>query len=359
MQRRILLLLLVCALLLPLSALADITVTMSFTGDVTLGGENKVQKRADSFTGFYNENGPDYFFANVLPVFQSDDLTVINLEGTLTDSSAQENTGKTYRFRAPTSYVDILTRSSIEYCSLANNHRMDFGDQGYSSTTATLDAAGVAWACMQNVYIYEKESVKIAFFSLHGIHMNTLSDWVKSEIKRLKEEEGVSMVIFSLHCGTEYDPHHTAGQKKMAHHLIDYGADLIIMHHPHVVEGVEVYNNRYIFYSLGNFCFGGNCEVRALETILVQGTFTFSNDGQYLGQQMSIYPCNISGTYPNSNFQPLIVTGAAASEVIQLVQNDTDFDLEPLDEEKGCIIQPYLSKDGGDYGDKAPSSNRH
>ena len=330
-------------LLFPLTALGEKQVTMTFTGDVTLGGEYRLQSQENSFTGYYNANGPDYFFARVLPLFQADDLTVINLEGTLTDSGAQENTGKTYRFRAPTAFTEILTRSSIEHCSLANNHRMDFGEQGYRSTVDALDAAGISWACLQDVYICECQGIKIALISLDSAHVNKLIGWAKEEIHRLKEEEGVSLVICSLHLGKEYRPHHVPAQEKTAHTLINNGADLIIMHHPHVLEGMEVYNGRTIFYSLGNFCFGGNCQVRALETLLVQATFTFSDDGKYLGQQMSLYPCHISGTSPESNFQPTPVEGEAAEQVLQLVQDDTAFQLEPMDEALGCAVQPYLA----------------
>ena len=312
-------------LLLPCAALADKTVTMTFTGDVTLGGEAWAQKRNDSFRVFYENYGTSYFFEKVQSLFATDDLTVVNLEGVISDSTAQEDTKKQYRFRAPTDYVNILTDASIEAVSLANNHTKDFGTQGFRSTRETLESAGIGYFVRNTVYIYEKDGIKIAFFSLYSSNVTTHKAWCISEMKRLKEEEGVNAIVFAFHAGQEYAEHHNSSQKYMATWAIEAGADLVIMHHPHILEGAEIINNRYVFYSLGNFCFGGNVEVRALETMILRAVFTFSDDGEYLGQQMSIYPAHTSGTTPSCNYQPHLVTGTEAAEVIQLIQNDSKF----------------------------------
>lgn len=275
-------------------------------------------------------------------LFQNDDLTVVNLEGVLSDSNRNENKDKTYRFRGPTAFVDILTRSGIEAVNLANNHTQDFGKQGYTATQETLTAAGVGYFGSRSVYIFEKDGIKVAFFGLNSTAFNGNKAWAKEEIARLKQEEGVNAVVFTFHAGQEYGKHRNQAQETYAHYMIDAGADLIIGHHPHVVQGMEIYNNRTICYSLGNFSFGGNKEVRALETVVVDVALTFDDAGNYLGQQLTLYPANISGTYPENNYQPVLVSGDAAQDVMALIQNDTDYELAPYTDEAGCAQQPYL-----------------
>ena len=139
------------------SAAAEKTVTLTFTGDCTIGCTEKTRKDADSFESVAAEKGYDYFFANFREMFEQDDLTVINFEGVLSDQKRQESQSKTYRFRGSTDLVKVLTGSSIEACSLANNHTGDFGTQGEESTKATLEENGIHWFQMYNYYIYEKD----------------------------------------------------------------------------------------------------------------------------------------------------------------------------------------------------------
>lgn len=340
-MRRFLCLLLGCLCLIT-SASAEKTVRMTFTGDVTLGSEELKKNQPTSFVTAATEKGYAYFLELVRPLFEQDDLTVVNLEGPLTDSSAMENKKKTYRFRGPTEYVQILLQGSVEACNLANNHTSDFGTQGYNATLETLEEAGLGFFGKQLTYIFEKDGIRIAFFGLNSTQFNGHRNWARDEIARMKAEEGVNAVVFVFHGGQEYGKHRTQAQETYAHFAIDAGADLVIMHHPHVVQGMEIYNNRTICYSLGNFCFGGNKDVRAMEAMVAGVEMTFSDDGQYLGQQVTLYPANISGTYPANNFQPLFVSDEAAQAVMTLVQNDTDYTLAPFTDEAGCAVQPYL-----------------
>lgn len=329
-------------MLLAAPALADKTVTMTFTGDVTLGGEGYLRERDYSFDTMAENMGYDYFLANVKQLFTEDDLTVVNLEGVLSDSKTGENKKKTYRFRAPTEFVKILTGSSVEAANIANNHTMDFGKQGYAATLETLQGAGMGAFGNETVYIYEKDGVKIAFFGLNTTAFNGKKAWAKEEIARLKSEEGVSAVVFTIHAGQEYGKHRNKLQQDFAHYIINAGADLVIMHHPHVVQGIEIYKGRAICYSLGNFCFGGNKNIRALETVIARVEMTFADDGAFLGQQLTLYPAHISGTEPQSNYQPVLVRGEAAARVMHLIQIDTDFPLEPFSEELGFARQAFI-----------------
>lgn len=341
----VLLVLLAVWLTIP-AAMADKTITMTFTGDVTLGGENYLQGRDYSFSGYAARFGYDYFFRNVAGLFREDDVTVINLEGTLTDSSAQENTGKTYRFRAPRDFVKILTGSSVEACCITNNHVWDFGNQGFRSTHETLDEAQIGYFGVREVYVHEQDGIRIGFLALYSSEYSSNKQWCIDKIAALKAS-GVNAVVFCFHMGTEYSPVHHESQERLANFAVDAGADLVIMHHPHVVQGIDIIKNRTVFYSLGNFCFGGNCKVRALESMLVQAQFVFSDTGAYKGQRFAVYPAHISGTDPESNFQPVLVRGEDAANVLQLIQFDTKFQLPDFDEERGSMLLPFLPAHAG------------
>lgn len=326
-------------------ALADTTVTMTFVGDVTLGGENYLQGRDYSFTGFARANGYEYFLQNVKDLFHNDDVTVINLEGTITNSTGQEDTSKTYRFRADEDLVNVLTVGSVEACNITNNHIADFGNQGQRHTHEVLDAAGIGYFGHNEWYVWEGKGVRIGFLGLYGADIHNGRAWAEKKVASLKKD-GVNAVVVSFHMGSEYSPVHNDSQTWAATKLIEAGADLVVMHHPHVVQGVDIIKDRSVFYSLGNFCFGGNCKVRAMESMVLSAELTFSDQGEYLGQQMTIYPAHISGTYPDNNFQPTLVTGDDALAVMALIQADTAFQLAPYDDETGYVRLPYLPADG-------------
>lgn len=351
----ILLLLTMLAAALP--ARADKTVTVSFTGDVTLGSEEFNAGKENSFHGYAAREGYGYFFRNMKEMFTADDLTLVNLEGVLSDSSWQENTKKVFRFRGPTDFVRILTESGIEACNISNNHIMDFGKQGYESTLATLRDNGLLVCGNEYSFIYEKEGVKIGFLALSNQFFSKFYVQMGETAKRMRQE-GVNAIVCSFHSGVEYAPRRRElDQERYALKAVqEWGADLVIMHHPHVVQGVDRINQRYVFYSLGNFCFGGNMvirgqtnkpSVRSLESMVLQMDLRFSDDGTYLGQSGRIYPCYISSSAekvgdPN-DFQPKFVTGEQALGVIERIQADTRFDLGLLDEDLGYLELPYLA----------------
>lgn len=315
-MRRLAVFLLALLLLLPFPARAEQIILLTFAGDVTLGSEENVRDHEASFDSIAAREGYGYFFEKMLPLFQSDDLTVVNLEGVLSDSARGGNAGKGYRFRGPAAMTQVLQLGSIEAVNLANNHTQDYGKTGFSATVAALDAAGVGSFAQKRVFLWEKGNVKLAFFGLNSSDFYRCRAWFRTEIPRLKSEEGVDAVIFTFHGGYEYRPTHNPRQAEYARTAIDAGADLVIMHHPHVLQGMEVYRSRSIFYSLGNFCFGGNKSVRVNETAAIRAALHFDDEGRYLGQQMTICPAHISGTSPANNFQPCPVTGQAALAVM-------------------------------------------
>lgn len=325
-----------------LPARADKVIRLTFTGDVTLGSEEKKRGLSSSFDAVAAREGYDYFFRQVKPLFEQDDLTVVNLEGVLSDSSKNENTKKTYRFRGPVDFARILPEGSIEAANIANNHTMDYGKTGYADTGKALDGAHIGYFGNQTVYIFEKDGIRIAFFGLNSSAVARNRSWAIQEIGRLKREEGVHAVVFCFHGGTEYGRVRNARQEDYAQFAIKAGADLVVMHHPHVVQGLDIINNRSVFYSLGNFCFGGNREVRALEALVAGVEMHFSDAGTYLGQQVTLHAAHISGTTPESNFQPVLVQGEAVQAVNQRIAQDTKIAWTPIDPSTGMGVQEYL-----------------
>lgn len=323
--------------------IAQKQIRLTFAGDVTLGSEEYLREKDFSLVSFAEREGYSYFFENVRELFSEDHLTIVNLEGVLSDSNDGENKEKTYRFRGNPEYTQILTSGSVEMVNLANNHTMDFGERGYLDTKSALTQDSILFFGGRETTIFEKNGIRIAFLGLSYTEENrTEKEWIKEEIRRLKKEENVNAVVFCYHGGREYSEARTQKQVDIAKLAVNAGADLVIMHHPHVVQGMSIFNNRSVCYSLGNFCFGGNKNVRAIESLVVAATLSFSDDGKYLGQQIDLYPAHISGTQPRTNYQPLLVTGRDAKRVMRLVQADTRYDLNDFDEEKGFARQDYL-----------------
>lgn len=325
-------------------ARAETTVRLTFAGDVTLGSEEAVREKGYSLDSFARVYGYDYFFEKVRDLFAQDDLTVVNLEGVLSDSSEGENRKKTYRFRGPAEFAQILTAGSIEMVNLANNHSHDYGARGLADTKDALCQEGIAYFGEREVSVFEKDGVKIAFFGLSYSEMRKVDrEWAAEEIKSLEREEGVDAVVFTFHAGREYSDARTPKQQEYARWAVEAGADLVVMHHPHVVQGMSVYDGRTVLYSLGNFCFGGNKNVRAMESLIAVAELTFADDGTYLSQQITLYPAHISGTQPRSNYQPHLVTGKDAARVMRRVQADTRFPVNPVDEATGAAVQETQS----------------
>ena len=341
---------------------AEKTVALTFTGDVTLGTEEIYRRYETCFDAYAEREGYGWFFRNMRELFASDDLTLVNLEGVLSDSQAEEDTRKTFRFRGKTDYVRILTESSIEACAVSNNHIRDYGKQGYAATLKTLEENGVKYCGNDHSFILEKDGIRIGFFALGSQYYATYGRTVRDTIAQMRAD-GVNAIVCSFHAGGEYNPRHRErDQEQYARTAIEeWGADLVIMHHPHVLQGIDVINHRYVFYSLGNFCFGGNmnisaksgnASVRALETAAVRMELIFSDEGEYLGQRGRIYPCYASSSAekagdPN-DFQPKPVTGEEARGVLERIQADTAFELGEMEEE-GYVTLPLqsVSEEGG------------
>lgn len=339
--RSLALLLLLCVAFVS-TAYGEKTLRFTFAGDCTIGGEDRSRDEPTSFDSFIAAQGYDYPFSKVKHIFEEDDLTVVNFEGVFYDYT-RNKVEKTYNFRGPTTHVEILKRAGIEAVNLANNHTLDYGIYGCRRTKATLSEAGIHYFDQEEPYLFEKDGITVAFVSLPNEGFYAMGSEFFKGFAKLREA-GVDAIVCSFHFGTEYQQNHNEVQTRFAHRAIEHGADLVIGHHPHVLQGLEVVNGRTICYSLGNFCFGGNKAVRALETMLVSVEFTFTDDGDYLGQQLTLHPAHVSGDPEKNDYCPRLVTGDDAHHVIDLIQQDTDFVLAPYVEGIGAV-QAYLPAD--------------
>lgn len=320
---------------------AEKSVILTFTGDCTLGSEERTRSQPESFDSYAEKKGYDYFFANFREMFEKDDQTVINFEGVLSDIRDQESKSKTYRFRGPTDFARILTGSFIEACCLSNNHIGDYGKQGEESTKATLDENGIGWFQNLKHYTCETDGIRIAFIALDNKLVFNQFDKITKLITELKETGEANAVVICWHTGSEYRGAHEPNTEKICKKLIDYGADLFIMHHPHVLQGIGIYKNRYIFYSLSNFVFGGNSAIRtepfkaglsvtSLYSMVVQVKMLFTDEGRYLGQQPVVYPVYTSSAAPANNFQPYRANAEEAIPIREALQYDTLFELPEI-----------------------------
>ena len=130
----------------------------------------------------------------------------------------------------------------------------------------------------------------------------------------------MDIVIANFHWGIEYSHSMTDVQRKRAHLAIDSGADIVIGSHPHCLQGLEMYKDKYVVYSLGNFVFGGNSNPKSIgrECIIVKMFFKFYDD-EYSGVDIKVIPCNISSISSRNNYQPIVVTGKTKDNYLKTI----------------------------------------
>lgn len=296
----------------------EVSITVSVVGDCTLGTDENFNY-SRSLNAYYEKYGPEYFLKNVKSIFESDDLTIANLEGTFTNSTSRVD--KTYAFKGPAEFVNILTSSSVETVTVANNHSRDYGPQSLTDTKATLDAAGVIHFGYDETSVVEVNGIKVGLIGIYELIDHTgRAQQVKDHIAKVKSE-GAEIVIVIFHWGIERDAAPNAHQTTLARLAIDEGADLVCGHHPHVLQGIEVYKGKNIVYSLGNFCFGGNSNPSDKDTMIFQQTFTFTKDGLKEDNVTNIIPCSLSSEKSHNNYQPTPATGEEAARIMKKIED--------------------------------------
>ena len=298
----------------------DITIT--FTGDNMLASY-KNQTKAGSFNEYADKYEPTYFLEKVRPIFEADDFTVVNLENVFTDRVLQpvaKNHDPAYWYCSKTSNVNILTSSSVEGVSIANNHTFDYGQQGYNDTVQTLKDANLEYGFNEKIMYFEKNGFTIAVIC-HGLWGEWQADDVIKYINIAEKKSDYQIVFY--HGGKEKVHQPDKWRVRASRKLVDAGADLVIGNHPHVLQPREFYDGAEILYSMGNFCYGGN---RAPEnrTIIYQMTLTVGKDNELVTVSSSIIPCYVY-TASRNNYQPAPIENQdEIDKVLAFMYGETD-----------------------------------
>lgn len=289
-------------------------VIISSAGDCTIGTDPNFSGNTLPVTLGQKSNDLSYFFKNVKPYFDKDDLTLVNLETTFTTASIREP--KAFNFKGDPSYVKSLTLGSIEAVNIANNHIYDFKDKGYQDTLKTLQGENINYFGEGNIYKTEIKGNKFAMIGYQAWEGAFNFDKLKATLSQLKSDSYT--IIVNFHWGIERDYTPSDFQKKLAHFAIDNGADLIIGHHPHVLQGIETYKDKFICYSLGNFCFGGNSNPSDKDSALVQTNFKFEDD-KLTEIGLKLIPCSISSVTYRNDYCPTPLSGDEYNRVIKKI----------------------------------------
>ena len=241
-------------------------------------------------------------FEDVLPVLQDTDVLFGNLEGTITDTGKNakhcKDPNKCYSFKMPSYLADFLQTAGFDVVSIANNHIGDFGALGIKNTKKNLDERGIAHAGVygNETAIFEKDGVKYGFCAFAPNNDTVKLTNLKKAVELVKSlAEQVDIVIVSFHGGAEGDKHtHVTRQTekfygenrgnvyKFAHAVIDAGADVVLGHGPHVPRAVEVYKDRFIAYSLGNFCTYGRFSLSGVKAYAPIVKIKMDSEGKFI-----------------------------------------------------------------------------
>ena len=292
-----------------------VTITISAAGDTTLGGDSR-WAGYHQFMRIFNATGGDhtYFLRNVRHIFEADDLTILNLEGTLT--YAEEHMDKPFVFRGPPHFARILSSSGVDVVSIANNHTIDFFDRGYRDTIASLEAEGIAFFGNEFRTIIEVNGIRVGLFGFRVWNSYLYNKNRIASAIRYLQNQGAQLIIAYHHWGVERENMPEEYQRIMGRWTIYNGAHLVLGAHPHVLQGIEVYRGRNIVYSLANFSFGGNANPPDQDTFIFQQTFTFYNGVLLDTNETNIIPLRISSTRAYNNFQPTPAEGYDAERIL-------------------------------------------
>lgn len=220
---------------------------MLFVGDVML---------ARNVEGLADRHGLYYPFSRVRDLFDTHEIVVANFEGAIPEVHTK-TPSRVLRFSVREEFADVLARVGVTAVTLANNHAQDYGAAGYDHTRTALDAAGVGTlGTVKGVSTDEVLEYELDGRTLSIIPINTIFGAPsRSELEEVFASLQSDVQVVCVHWGVEYASGPRATERTLAHTLIDLGADVVIGHHPHVVQSVEEYRGVPIFYSLGNFIF--------------------------------------------------------------------------------------------------------
>lgn len=304
------------AILLPLPAFGAEGIVITCVGDIMLAG---------SATSTLARTGYDYPFAKTAQELRRGDIAIGNLEAPLT-TRGSEYRDKTFRFRANPAAAAALKRAGFSVLTLANNHMMDYGGEGLRDTLAALSrsdiahtGAGGSLAEARQETVVVVRGVRVAFlaysltlpseFYARADRAGTAPGYaphVREDIRRARDR--ADYVVVSFHWGAERAEFPKQYQREAGRGAIDAGADAVIGHHPHVLQGIEFYRGKPILYSLGNFAFGSRSTAADRS---VMARLTLSEDGG----TVQLVPLNV--LHRETRYQPEILAGRKGAEVIE------------------------------------------
>lgn len=327
----------------PIKKKPDVSITA--VGDIMLGSNFPDDRLAP-------DDGVN-LLKSITPVLNSADITFGNLEGVLMHGGEAakkcKNRSSCYVFRSPPDYAKYLKAAGFDVLSLANNHARDFGEEGRTASMQALDAVGllhsgrvgdVAWLKVKGLTV-----ALIAYAPFGGSH--DLLD-IPLAIKQIKELVRKSdLVVVSIHAGAEgNDVKHVPFKNeifhgenrgdivKFSHAVIDAGADLVIGHGPHVPRALELYKNRLIAYSLGNFTTYQGIRITGDSGVAPILNVTLSSEGEFKqGQIVSARQHRPEGTQLDNTHQ--------AAKIIQMLTQD-DFPNTRLHFSNNGMVKPLV-----------------
>jgi Bacterial capsule synthesis protein PGA_cap len=254
----------------PANSTPAVAVTLKAVGDM-IPGSNYPTKALPTEAGDALAAEREMLFGNIKPFFDEADLLFGNFESTLTDfpySAKDTSQNMTFAFRTPPVYAQMLKDLGFDVLSVANNHSMDFGEQGFADTITHIEQAGMKAVGKKGQIVYTTvNNIPIAFIGFSYLPDHNLMHDLDAAAALVQEaKQQAKIVVISVHAGAEgSDQVHTANRNEyffgedrgnlvqFAHTLVDQGADLILGHGPHVPRALELYQGKLIAYSLGNF----------------------------------------------------------------------------------------------------------
>ncbi|WP_035446107.1 CapA family protein [Bacillus sp. UNC41MFS5] len=294
----------------------ETAIKISAAGDFTLGSDESFNY-SSSFIKAADDNGLRYFVKGLDNIFVNDDFTTVNLETTLTN--ATQKAVKTFRFKGDPSYAEILKLGGIEAVNLANNHIHDYLDKGYQDTMTSLDKENIGYFGYDHKFITTVKDTKIGALGYEGwSDTQEIRSQVEKDIKELRAQ-GAQIILVHYHWGSERHYVPDSSQQSLARFTIDHGADLILGHHPHVVQGIEEYKGKFIVYSLGNFMFGGNSNPSDKDTFVFQQTFHLKDGVLSNVKEINVVPFSISSVSSRNDYRPTLLTGSEKKRVKQKI----------------------------------------
>lgn len=186
--------------------------------------------------------------------------------------------------------------------SLANNHILDYGQKGYDSTVETLESYGIPYVQRDTATLVELDcGLTVGLYG--AVYYKYDQADMETQIAALRQQ-GADLVIYAPHWGIEMTYSPNATQVRLGHAAIDAGADIVWGSHPHVLQPIEEYGDGVIYYSMGNFAFGGNSDPGDYDTVIIQQQVVRAPDGNVTLGERTIIPCSVSSIEKRNNYQP-------------------------------------------------------